>query len=97
MAVDRMYVRVPVGAMLRRVAAIDEAGKLDGKKEDERDAELGRWARMVAMCMATGMLDGGMDAFLGEVLEFTDNPRFAGRPKSRRSARKKKEDGNGDD
>lgn len=96
--VDRMYLRVPVGAMLRRVTIIDETGKSAGQTQDERDAEIGRWARMVAMLMATGLSEPGVDMFLDEVIAFTDCPKFGGRPPKTGARRKTKKGAeNGDD
>ena len=94
---ERMYVRLPIGALWfheRRVKAEAEA-----RGEDPYQA-LGKWTEMIAEAICGGELEGTGDKFLEELADFTDKD-FGGAPKgnknAKRKSRKAKENDENDD
>ena len=85
---ERMYVRVPIGALLRRVRSLQVKAKDEHLDENEL---IGKWTKECALWLATGVLDEGLDDFIDDVRNFTDNPRFNGRPPVARIGRRRKD------
>lgn len=85
---ERMYVRVPIGALLRRVRSLQATAKDENANENEL---IGKWTKECAIWLAAGILDEGIDDFIDDVRNFTDNPRFNGRPPVARIGRRRKD------
>ena len=91
MSTERMYIRVPIGALLRRVRMLQ--AEYDEKEANcSLDEKIGRWTREASVWIAAGLLEKGLDPFIDDILEFTDNPRFNGRPPKPRGRRRRGQD-----
>lgn len=91
---ERMYVRVPIGALLRRVQELRGEILLrlgTDASESAVNEQLGKWVSNVAVLIATGVFAEADDPFLVAIRDFTDNPRFSGRPAGKGKRRGKQE------
>lgn len=82
---ERMYVRLPIGALWYHVRRVKAEAKTRGEEEYQA---LGRWLEMVAEAICGGDLEAPGDQFLVELADFTDKD-FGGAPKGNKNARKK--------